>query len=166
MIKHYPELFANDPVWAPRAKNLAARTFELLSFLVDVRGFQPSGVTCKASAAYHDSCSGLREMGVKAQPRKLLGAVEGLELVPLEGDETCCGFGGTFCVKYSHISNSIVGEKAEHVVATGADLLLGGDLGCLMNMAGKLHREGAKTRVFHAAEILAGMAGAAIGEDA
>ncbi len=166
MIKaHYPELFAADPVWGPRAKALAARTYELLSFLADLRGFKPQGVTCKASAAYHDSCSGLREMGVKAQPRALLAAVEGLELRPLEGDETCCGFGGTFCVKYSNISNSIVGEKAENVVATGADLLLGGDLGCLMNMAGKLHREGAKTRVFHAAEILANMASTAIGED-
>jgi L-lactate dehydrogenase complex protein LldE len=166
MIKaHYPELFAADPVWGPRAKALAERTYELLSFLVDVRGFKPQSVTCRASAAYHDSCSGLRELGVKAQPRALLGAVEGLELRPLEGDETCCGFGGTFCVKYSNISNSIVGEKAENVVATGADLLLGGDLGCLMNMAGKLHREGAKTRVFHAAEILANMASTAIGED-
>ncbi len=166
MIKaHYPELFAADPVWGPRAKALAERTYELLSFLVDLRGFKPQGVACKASAAYHDSCSGLREMGVKAQPRALLGAVEGLELRPLEGDETCCGFGGTFCVKYSNISNSIVGEKAENIVASGADLLLGGDLGCLMNMAGKLHREGAKTRVFHAAEILANMASTAIGED-
>ncbi len=166
MIKaHYPELFAADPVWGPRAKALAERTYELLSFHVDVRGFKPQGVACKASAAYHDSCSGLREMGVKAQPRALLGAVEGLELRPLEGDETCCGFGGTFWVKYSNISNSIVGEKAENIVASGADLLLGGDLGCLMNMAGKLHREGAKTRVFHAAEILANMASTAIGED-
>ncbi|MGO9389078.1 (Fe-S)-binding protein [Rhodoblastus sp.] len=166
MIKsHYPELFAKDPVWGPRAKALAGRTYELLSFLVDVRGFKPQNVACKASATYHDSCSGLRELGVKAQPRKLLAAVEGLEMRPLEGDETCCGFGGTFCVKYSNISNSIVGEKAENVVASGADLLLGGDLGCLMNMAGKLHREGAKTRVFHAAEILANMASTAIGED-
>ncbi len=166
MIKsHYPELFAKDPDWGPRAKALAGRTYELLSFLVDVRGFKPQNVACKASATYHDSCSGLRELGVKAQPRKLLAAVEGLEMRPLEGDETCCGFGGTFCVKYSNISNSIVGEKAENVVATGADLLLGGDLGCLMNMAGKLHREGAKTRVFHAAEILANMASTAIGED-
>jgi L-lactate dehydrogenase complex protein LldE len=166
MIKaHYPELFADDPIWGPRAKNLAARTHELLSFLVDMRGFRPQNVACKASAAYHDSCSGLRELGVKAQPRQLLGAIEGLELRALEGDETCCGFGGAFCVKYSAISNSIVGDKAENVVATGADLLLGGDLGCLMNMAGKLSRDGAKTRVFHAAEILANMAGAAIGED-
>ncbi|MGO9942365.1 MAG: (Fe-S)-binding protein [Rhodoblastus sp.] len=166
MIKsHYPELFAKDPDWGPRAKALAGRTYELLCFLVDVRGFKPQNVACKASATYHDSCSGLRELGVKAQPRKLLAAVEGLEMRPLEGDETCCGFGGTFCVKYSNISNSIVGEKAENVVATGADLLLGGDLGCLMNMAGKLHREGAKTRVFHAAEILSNMASTAIGED-
>ncbi len=162
---HYPELFADDPVWAPRAQKLAAKTYELLSFLVDVRGFRPENVACKASATYHDSCSGLRELGVKAQPRKLLASVEGLELRPLDGEETCCGFGGTFCVKYSNISNSIVGEKSDSVRATGADLLLGGDLGCLMNMAGKLHREGAKTRVFHAAEVLAGMADAAIGEE-
>ena len=167
MIKaHYPELFADDPVWRERAEKLAAKTHELLSFLVDLRGFRPQNVACKASATYHDSCSGLRELGVKAQPRALLGAVEGLELRPLEGEETCCGFGGTFCVKYSDISDAIVGEKARNVEATGADLLLGGDLGCLLNMAGKLRREGAKTRVFHAAEILAGMADRAIGEDA
>jgi L-lactate dehydrogenase complex protein LldE len=167
MIKaHYPELFADDPVWLERAKRLAAKTHELLSFLVDLRGFRPQNVACKASATYHDSCSGLRELGVKAQPRALLSSVEGLELRPLEGDETCCGFGGTFCVKYSDISNAIVGEKAQNIVATGADLLLGGDLGCLMNMAGKLSREGARTRVFHTAEILAGMSAYAIGEEA
>jgi L-lactate dehydrogenase complex protein LldE len=167
MIKaHYPELFADDPAWLPRAQKCAAKTFELLSFLVDKCGFRPENLACKASATYHDSCSGLRELGVKAQPRQLLGAVEGLELLPLEGDETCCGFGGTFCVKYSTISNAIVSEKADLVVATGADLLLGGDLGCLMNMAGKLKRQGAKTRVFHAAEILAGAADKAIGEEA
>ena len=166
MIKaHYPELFKDDPAWRARAEKLSAKTYELLSFLVDVRGFAPENVACKASATYHDSCSGLRELGVKAQPRKLLSSVKGLELRPLEGEETCCGFGGTFCVKYSNISNSIVGEKAENITATGADMLLGGDLGCLMNMAGKLNREGAKIRVFHAAEVLAGMAGSAIGED-
>ncbi|MCI4680735.1 (Fe-S)-binding protein [Rhodoblastus acidophilus] len=167
MIKaHYPELFTDDPAWRARAEALAAKTHELLSFLVDLRGFRPQNVACKASAAYHDSCSGLRELGVKTQPRALLGAVEGLDLRPLEGEETCCGFGGTFCVKYSGISEAIVGEKAQNVVATGADLLLGGDLGCLLNMAGKLRRDRAKTRVFHAAEVLAGMAQRAIGEDA
>jgi L-lactate dehydrogenase complex protein LldE len=165
MIKHYPELFADDPAWLDRAQKLAAKTHELLSFLTDVRGFRPQNAACKASATYHDTCSGLRELGVKAQPRALLAAVEGLELRPLDGEETCCGFGGTFCVKYPAISNAIVSDKAQNIIATGADLLLGGDLGCLMNMAGKLNRLGAKTRAFHAAEILAGMAGAAIGED-
>ncbi len=167
MIKsHYPELFANDPIWGPRAEKLAARTYELLSFLVDVCGFKPENVSCRASATYHDSCAGLREMGVKAQPRQLLASVAGLNLRPLEGEETCCGFGGTFSVKYADISDAIVSEKARNVEASGADLLLGGDLGCLLNMAGKLRREGAKTRVFHAAEILAGMAEHAIGEEA
>jgi len=167
MIKaHYPELFANEPDWLARARALSAKTHELLGFLVDVRGFRPQNVACKASATYHDSCSGLRELGVKAQPRALLGAVEGLELRPLEGEETCCGFGGTFCVKYSEISEAIVGDKAQNIAATGAELLLGGDLGCLLNMAGKLRRDGAPTRVFHTAEILAGMAEHAIGEEA
>ncbi|MGO8738706.1 (Fe-S)-binding protein [Rhodoblastus sp.] len=167
MIKaHYPELFADDPAWRARAEKLAAKTHELLSFLVDLRGFRPQNVACKASAAYHDSCSGLRELGVKNQPRALLCAVEGLELRPLEGEETCCGFGGTFSVKYADISDAIVGEKAQNVRSSGTDLLLGGDLGCLLNMAGKLRREGARTRVFHAAEILAGMAERAIGEEA
>ncbi len=165
MIKKYPSLFADDPNWRARAESLAARTYELLSFLVDVQGFRPPNAACKAKAAYHDSCAGLRELGVKAQPRALLAAVDGLELVPLAGEETCCGFGGTFCVKYGEISNAIVGEKTENILASGADLLLGGDLGCLLNMAGKLHRQGAKTRVFHAAEILAGMGEAAIGEE-
>ena len=162
----YPELLADDPAWRERAEALAARTRELLSFLVDIAGYMPAGVQLAASATYHDSCSGLGELGIHAQPRKLLAAVAGLTMRPLEGADTCCGFGGTFCVKYSAISNAIVAEKARCVVASGADLLLGGDLGCLLNMAGKLHREGAPVRVLHAAEILAGMgARPAIGEE-
>ncbi|HYP58330.1 MAG TPA: (Fe-S)-binding protein [Beijerinckia sp.] len=168
MIKlHYRQAFADDPAWKARAENLATRTYELLSFLVDVRSFRPEGVSLHASATYHDTCSGLRELGVEVQPRLMLQAVEGLHLTPLPGHDVCCGFGGTFCVKYSSISNAIVDEKARDIEATGADLLLGGDLGCLMNMAGKLHRRGARTRVFHAAEVIAGMAdGPAIGEEA
>ncbi|OYV25431.1 MAG: Fe-S oxidoreductase [Acidocella sp. 20-63-7] len=154
---HYPELFEHDLVWAQRARELAGRTYELLSYLADVRGWSPTGVRLEQTATYHDSCSGLRELGVKAQPRKLLGAVEDLTLRRLEGEETCCGFGGTFCVKYPAISNAIVEEKAVAVEASGAALLLGGDLGCLMNMAGKLHRRGTPVRAYHAAEILAGM---------
>jgi L-lactate dehydrogenase complex protein LldE len=165
MIRTYPELFRNEPALAARAEHLAARTFELLSFLVDMRGFRPSGVSCKASATYHDTCSGLRGLGVKAQPRALLAAIDGLEMRPLQGEETCCGFGGTFCMKYSEISDAIVAEKTANIRATGADLLLGGDLGCLINMAGKLRRAGSATRVFHAAELLAGRAIHAIGEE-
>ena len=165
---HYAEALADDPAWAPRAAALAAKTHELLSFLVDVRRWRPAaaGLALRASATYHDSCSGLRELGVSAQPRALLGRVAGLELRPLPGNDVCCGFGGTFCVKYPAISNAIVTEKAEAIGATGAGLLLGGDLGCLMLMAGALHRRGSPIRAFHAAELLAGMGdGPAIGEE-
>ena len=167
-IRHgYPEMLADDPAWVARARALAGRTHEILSFLVDVLGFVPEGRSLAASATYHDSCSGLRELGVHDQPRKLLAAVEGLEMRPLVGNDVCCGFGGTFCVKYPEISNAVVSEKAEEIERTGADLLLAGDLGCLMNMAGKLHRRGSRVRCFHTIEILAGGgAGPAIGEEA
>lgn len=167
MIKaHYPEALAGDPPWKARAEALAGRTHELLSYLVDVRGFRPEGVRLATTATYHDSCSGLRELDIHKQPRALLAAIEGLTVTPLPGNDVCCGFGGTFCVKYPAISNAIVGEKIEAASSTGADLLLGGDLGCLMNMAGKAHRDGAKIRVMHAAEVIAGMGdGPAIGEE-
>lgn len=162
---HYPEVLEHDPAWAARAQVLAARTWEILAYLDEVRGWRPDGVALPATATYHDSCSGLRELGIKRQPRRLLAAVEGLSLRPLPGEEACCGFGGTFCVKYPAISNAIVGEMAAAIDATGADLLLAGDLGCLMNMAGKLHRDGSAVRAFHTVEVLAGMAdGPAIGE--
>ncbi len=166
MIKaHYKEALAGDKKWLPRAEALAAKTWELMSFLVNVRGYRPAGVALKATATYHDSCSGLRELGIFQEPRSLLAAVEGLELKPLPGNDVCCGFGGTFCVKYPDISNAIVGEKAKAVESTGTDLLLGGDLGCLMNIAGKLARNGSKVRVMHAAEVLAGMGDRAVGEE-
>ncbi len=166
MIKaHYPEALAGDPKWLPRAEALAAKTWELMSFLVRVRDFKPKGVSLQATATYHDSCSGLRELGIFNEPRALLGAVEGLTLKPLPGNDVCCGFGGTFCVKYPDISNAIVAEKAKAAEGTGAELLLGGDLGCLANIAGKLSRNGSKVRVMHAAEVLAGMGDTAIGEE-
>ena len=105
-------------------------------------GLSAGGPDASATATYHDSCAGLRELGILAQPRKLLAAVDGLEMRKLEGNDVCCGFGGTFCVKYPAISNAIVEEKAQAIEHTGADLLLAGDLGCLMNMAGKLNRRG------------------------
>jgi L-lactate dehydrogenase complex protein LldE len=164
--QHYLEALAGEEGWIDRAKALSARTYEILSFLADVRGYQPAGRSLQTTATYHDSCAGLRELGIFAQPRKLLAAMDGLELRKLEGNDVCCGFGGTFCVKYPAISNAIVEEKAEAIEKTGANLLLAGDLGCLMNMAGKLNRRGAKVRSFHTVEVLAGMAdGPAIGEE-
>ena len=163
---HYPEALAGDPAWAERARALAAKTHEITSFLADVRGYRPKARALGATATYHDSCAGLRELGVFAQPRKLLASIDGLEMRKLEGNEECCGFGGTFCVKYPAISNAIVGEKVAAIERTGADLLLAGDLGCLMNMAGKLNRRGSRVRCFHTIEVLAGMAdGPAIGEE-
>ncbi|MEJ8855040.1 (Fe-S)-binding protein [Variovorax robiniae] len=162
---HYEEALADDPPWAARARQLAVRTWEITSFLTDVMHFAPRDRSLQATATYHDSCSGLRELGVHDQPRALLQQVRGLEMRKLEGSDVCCGFGGTFCVKYPAISNGIVDEKAVAVERTGADLLLGGDLGCLMNMAGKLSRRHSSVRVMHTVEVLAGMADApAIGE--
>jgi L-lactate dehydrogenase complex protein LldE len=154
---HYPELFRGDPNWLPRADAFAAKTFELVSFLADVLGVSRVDASFPATVTYHDSCSGLRELGVKAQPRRLLKSVEGLTLVELDDAETCCGFGGTFCVKYPDISNAIVAKKAANAVASGAETLVAGDLGCLMNMAGRLQRDGARIEVRHVAEVLAGM---------
>jgi len=155
--KHYPELFADDPAMAARARDLAGRTHELISFLVDERGMTDIDAACDAVATYHDSYSGLRELDVKTQPRALLAGVAGLRLVELPGAELCCGFGGAFCVKYPDISNRMVANKTADIVATGADLVLAGDLGCLMNIAGKLTREGAAVRARHVAEVLADM---------
>lgn len=154
--KHYPSLFAGDAEWGPRATAFSARVHELTSFLADIAGAAPKA-KLDATATYHDSCSGLRELGVRDQPRALLAGVEGLELKEMRDADVCCGFGGTFCVKYSDISNAIVSKKTETIAATGAKLLLAGDLGCLMNMAGKLKREGVKVEARHVAEVLAGM---------
>lgn len=157
MIKaHYPELFAKDSPDRAAADALAAKTYELVSFLVRVMKQEQVAARFDGSVTYHDSCSGLRELGVKAEPRKLLRTVEGLDLIEMEDSEVCCGFGGTFCVKYPDISNVMVAKKTKKITATGADLLLAGDMGCLMNMAGKLKREGSSLKARHVAEILAG----------
>jgi len=154
---HYPLMFADEPQMFQRAQHLAKRTHELVSFLVDVRGMERVDARCEAIVTYHDSCSGLRELGVKAQPRRLLGTVAGLTLKELPGAEICCGFGGTFCIKYPEISDKMVGEKAADIVATGAETVLAGDLGCLLNMAGKLLRQGRPVAARHVAEVLANM---------
>jgi L-lactate dehydrogenase complex protein LldE len=162
---HYPALFADDVALRRRAEALATRSHELVSFLVDVLGVDKVTARFDGQVTYHDSCSGLRELGVKEQPRRLLRSVEGLRLSEMNEPEVCCGFGGTFCVKYPEISNAMVSEKSADIAASGADTLLAGDLGCLMNMAGKLQREGRPVRARHVAEVLAGMGRqAAIGE--
>lgn len=157
LVKHYPELFSDDPNLAARAQDFADRCHELVSFLTDVLGVARVDAKFPREVTYHDSCSGLRELGVQSQPRKLLASVEGLTLVEMRESDVCCGFGGTFAVKYGEISESIVSKKTENVVSAGAPVLLAGDLGCLMNMAGKLSRNGSKIEVRHVAEVLAGM---------
>jgi L-lactate dehydrogenase complex protein LldE len=165
LAKHYPELFAGEPDMAINAERFGQKTHELVSFLVDVLGVRTVAARYNGTVAYHDSCSGLRELGVKTQPRRLLASVEGLRLVELEEAETCCGFGGTFAVKYGEISNAVVTRKAQDIRASAAETVLAGDLGCLMNMVGKLQREGSTVKARHVAEVLAGMAdGPAIGE--
>jgi L-lactate dehydrogenase complex protein LldE len=156
--KHYPLLLADDPAWAPRAQHLSARTYELVSFLVDVLNVTAVDAHYDDSVTYHDSCSGLRELGIKAQPRQLLASVQGVELTELPGSEVCCGFGGTFCVKYPDVSNQMVEDKTAAIAGTGAGTLLAGDVGCLLNMAGKLKRQGSAVKVRHVAEVLSGLA--------
>jgi L-lactate dehydrogenase complex protein LldE len=163
--EHYPRLFAGDAAWEGRARELAEKTHELTAFLVDVLGVEKVAAKLETSVTYHDACSGLREMGVKAQPRRLLATVDGLTLRESAMAETCCGFGGTFCIKYPEISERMVDTKADDLIATGADMVLAGDMGCLLNIAGRLKRKGSAMQARHVAEVLAGSLDApAIGE--
>ena len=161
---HYPRLLKDDPAWSARANGLAAKTHELFWFLVNICGLKTVDAACNANAAYHDSCSSLREMAVGPEPRLLLGSVRGLNLKDLSERETCCGFGGFFSVKYPEISARMADDKIADAKAKGADMILAGDLGCLLHLAGRLSRQGETLRVRHAAEVLAGMDGPAIGE--
>ncbi|MGZ0246806.1 MAG: heterodisulfide reductase-related iron-sulfur binding cluster [Alphaproteobacteria bacterium] len=165
--RHYPDLLSDDPQYATRAQSVADKTWELIVFLTDVRGWTDIDASWPASVTYHDACSGLREFGIKDQPRQLLEKVEGLELRELEAADVCCGFGGTFCIKYPEVSGAMVDNKVDEIVATGAATVLSGDLGCLMNIAGRLSRRGEAVEARHMAEILAGPAiGPAIGRTA
>ena len=167
MLKHHlPHLFDDDPNQRAVADAMASRVYELVSFLTDVLGVRDTGAAgFNETVTYHDSCSGLRELGIKQQPRDLLNAV-GATIVEMKEPEICCGFGGTFCVKYPDISVRMVSDKTKDIVATGAETVLAGDLGCLLNMAGRLKREGHRVQARHVAEVLAGMTGdlPAIGE--
>ena len=160
MVKtHYGELFAGDSAWSPRVAALAARTYELTDFLVNVLKLERVPGTFRGTVTYHDSCAGLREMGVKAQPRALLATMDGVRLCEMAESETCCGFGGTFAVKFGEISSRLADNKCQHIVTSGADAVVLGDLGCMLNIEGRLRRRGDATRVLHVAEVLAGDAG-------
>jgi L-lactate dehydrogenase complex protein LldE len=157
---HYPDLFSGDAAVLERVKRLCSRTYELTDFLVHVVKLEHVPGVFQGSVTYHDSCSGLRELGIKNQPRSLLARVRGLTLREMEECETCCGFGGTFSVKFGDISSHIAERKCANIAASGADAVVLGDLGCMLNIEGRLRRRGdAKTRVLHVAEVLAGSSG-------
>jgi L-lactate dehydrogenase complex protein LldE len=154
---HYPALFKDDPAVIESIKRLSARTYELTDFLVNVAKLENIPGNYSGSLTYHDSCSGLREMGVQAQPRALLARMPGVKLTEMRESTTCCGFGGTFSVKFGEISTRMADNKCEHIDQTGAGAIVAGDLGCLMNIEGRLRRRGdLQTQVLHIAEVLAG----------
>lgn len=160
MIKiHYPKLFKQGSDWHQRAVSLSERCFELSVFLCDELGVTDFGTRLKTKMTYHDSCSGLRELKIFNQPRLLLSKVKGLEFVELDDHQICCGFGGTFSVKFSDISGQLVDQKSQQIINTNAPLVAAGDLGCLLNIAGRLKRIGSDTKVYHWAEIVAGIDG-------
>ena len=153
---HYAELFAGDATWSGRVAALAAKTYELTDFLVSVLALDRVPGDYQGTITYHDACAGLREMGVKAQPRALLAKMRGVRLSEMADCEVCCGFGGTFAVKLGEISARIADNKCQHIVTSGADAVVLGDLGCMLNIEGRLRRRGDATRVLHVAEVLAG----------
>jgi L-lactate dehydrogenase complex protein LldE len=154
MIREYPHVFKGDSEWEKPAQELAAKTFELTQFIVDVLGVKDVGSTFKGKVTYHPSCHMTRILGVKDAPKILLQNVKGIEFVELPSGEDCCGFGGTFSVKKPEISAEMVKEKSRHVTETGAEYLVGGDMGCLMNIGGRMQREGKNVKVIHISEIL------------
>jgi len=151
---HYEELFADDSQWLPRAQDLAGRTYEFSEYLVDVLGVDELGARFEGRVTYHDSCHLLRGIGVSEQPRRLLHRVSGADFIEMRDSDYCCGFGGTFAVKYPDISNAMVTDKVKNIMDTGADVVVGCDMGCLMNIQGKLSRLGSPIKVMHIAQIL------------
>jgi len=156
IVTHYPALLAGDPVYGERARALAARTFELSQFLVDVLDVIPASAPSGPSLAYHASCHGLRGLGLREQPRHLLRAVAGGRCTDLPDAETCCGFGGVFAVKMGPISGAMLQSKLEAIEASGAEVVVATDVSCLMHIGGGLHRRGSSVRTRHIAEVLAG----------
>lgn len=153
----YPQLLADDAAWAARAAAVAGRSYELSRFLDEILNLAELPVEFSGRVTYHDSCKGLRGLGVKREPRALLSRVRGLTLTEMQDCEECCGFGGAFAVRFGEVSTAIVDRKCEAIAASGADAVVGGDLGCLLNIEGRLRRRGdTRTQVLHLAEVLAG----------
>ena len=157
MVHHYVELFPDDDPWQARARALAGRTFELSSFLVRVLKVEDVGARFRGRVTWHDACHGLRDLNLHDEPRRLIKQVREAEFVELENADACCGFGGTFSVKYPEISAAIVDQKIEAIERAGVDAVVSGDASCLMQIGGRLSRIGSKTRMMHLAELLAGM---------
>jgi L-lactate dehydrogenase complex protein LldE len=157
--QHYPELFKDDGAWLQRSRQVADKTFEFTEFLVDVLGVDDLNAHYDGKITYHDSCHLLRNLRIKDQPRRLLHKVTGAEFVEMFDSDRCCGFGGSFSVKYAEISAAMVEDKVNNIVDSGADTVVGCDMGCLMNIQGMLSRKGSDIKVRHIAQILAGEAG-------
>jgi L-lactate dehydrogenase complex protein LldE len=152
---HYPQLFSDDAPWQQRAQQVAARTFELTEYLVDILGVEDLGARFDGVVTYHDSCHLLRNLRIKEQPRRLLNRISGAEFVEMNHSDRCCGFGGSFSIKYADISAAMAQDKAQNIIASGADTVVGCDMGCLMNIQGMLNRQESSIRVMHIAELLA-----------
>jgi L-lactate dehydrogenase complex protein LldE len=155
MIHHYyPKLFEKDPIMLEKAKRLVDKTYEFTQFLVQIMGVEDLGAAYPHKVTYHPSCHGSRLLGIKDEPMTLLSNMKGIELIPLPHAEDCCGFGGTFAVKMSEISGAMVDEKTQHILETEAEVLVGSDMGCLMNISGNLLYKGKPIKVMHIAELL------------
>ena len=152
---HYPQLFADDAAWLQRAQEVAAKTFELTEYLVDILGVDDLGARYNGVVTYHDSCHLLRNLRVKEQPRSLLRKIAGAEFVEMNDSDRCCGFGGSFSFKYADISAAMAEDKVDNIIASGADTVVGCDMGCLMNIQGMLSRKGSSIRAVHIAQLLA-----------
>nr|WP_320013698.1 (Fe-S)-binding protein [uncultured Desulfobacter sp.] len=159
---HYPELFENEPTWKQRAIAVGKRTFEFTEYLVDVLNIENTDAYYDGTITYHDSCHLKRHLGVAAQPRALISKVKGAKFVEMKKSDTCCGFGGAFSTKYPDISTAMVKEKVENILDSGADAVVGCDMGCLMNIKGYLTRHNLNVRVMHIAQLLAGQKAGAV----
>ncbi|ODS52863.1 MAG: hypothetical protein ABS36_15450 [Acidobacteria bacterium SCN 69-37] len=154
VIHQYAALLADDPVYATRARDLAARTFEFTQFLVEQLGVTDLGRTGEGTVAYHACCHGLRGLGIRDQPTTLIDHVDGLTRVPLPEHDVCCGFGGLFAVKMSDISSAMLARKLDCIERCGASTIAVTDVSCAMHMAGGLHRRGSPVTVRHVADLL------------